>query len=86
LNGEQHGHGVSQEFVLGFNIRGTDIFHQPSIYVGTDFVFKVLAKEGLDSPRNLEGNSGALRNLDGNVCSLDRSDSSDEAEIWRSIP
>jgi hypothetical protein len=50
--------------------------------VGTDFVFKVLAKEGLDFPRNLERNSGALRNLNGNVCSLDRSNPPDEAEIW----
>ena len=46
-----------------------------------DFIFEVFAVHGLNFACNFQGNSGALRDVDGNVRSLDGSDSSDEAEI-----
>src|SRR5205823_3620030 len=56
-------------------------FHQLPIEVWPDLFLKVLSKRRLDFACNLQRNSGALRNVNGNVSSLYRSDPSDEAEI-----
>src|SRR5205823_2536937 len=81
LDREQHRHGVAEQFILRLEIGEADVLHQLSVDLWLDLSLEIFTVHGLNVTGNLEGDSSALRHINGNVSPLERSYSADKAEV-----